>query len=313
MPTAILSESNLKDKIVGRIFDIQRFAVHDGPGIRTTVFFKGCSNRCGWCHNPESITSENQIQYYPSRCVYCGNCGVCCPQGCHVFTDYKHVFDRSKCRACGLCTQTCYVNALVLCGRSVTVDDVMEQIVADIVYYQKSGGGVTLSGGEPVLQNRFCLELLKSIKALNIHTIIQTAGNYDYIKLKDLLPYVDLVMYDIKAYSENIYRTHIHGDRDTMFNNLIKLDSEGIPIIVRTPVVGSVNDTADEIMLIVKFLQNIKNLKEYVLIPYHGLGKAKYESLGKEYRNTYYTPGPDVMLNLKNLAAQYLPVPVLVL
>jgi len=308
MSTALQTESGSGNKIFGRIFDIQRFAVHDGPGIRTTVFLKGCSNNCGWCHNPESITSQSQIQYYSDRCVYCGNCVACCPQKCHMFINNKHVFNRTNCIACGLCAQSCYINALILLGKSMAVDDVMEQILADIIYYRKSGGGVTLSGGEPVLQSRFCLELLKKIKDFDIHTVIQTAGHYDYFKLKNLLPYVDLIMYDIKAYSENIYSAHIHGDRDTIFNNLIKLDSEGIPIIVRTPIIGSVNDTPEEILLIIKFLQNIKNIKQYVMIPYHTLGKVKYDSLGKLYHSDYYTPSSDVMLNLKNLAAQYLPV-----
>lgn len=296
------------DKITGRIFDIQRFAVHDGPGIRTTVFFKGCNNSCGWCHNPESITVQNQLQYYPDRCVYCGNCAEHCPQKCHQFIDYKHIFDRSGCTACGICTQTCYVDALVLSGKTMTIDDVMEQVLADSVYYRQSGGGVTLSGGEPVLQNRFCLELLKQLKRMGIHTVMQTAGNYNYFKLKDLLPYVDLIMYDIKAYSESIYNTHIHGDRDIMFENLIKLDSEDIPIIVRTPVVGSVNDTSEEILQIVKFLKDMKNLKQYVLLPYHGLGEAKYDSLGKPYQNDYYTPSSAVISKLNSLAAQYLPL-----
>lgn len=297
-----------KKKITGQIFDIQRFAVHDGPGIRTTVFFKGCSNRCGWCHNPESFVKQSQIQYYPDRCVYCGNCVVSCPQKCHSIVDGRHVFDRTHCTACGICTQNCYVDALVLSGKSMTVDEVMEQVLADVVYYEKSGGGVTLSGGEPVLQTEFCLELLKCIKHHNLHAAIQTAGNYDYNRLKVLLPYIDLIMYDIKAYSQSIYDMHIHGDRDTILNNLKKLDNEGIPIIVRTPVVGSVNDTSEEILSIARFLQDMKNLKQYVLLPYHSLGKVKYDTLGKEYENTYYTPDPDTMSMFTSLASEYVPV-----
>jgi len=297
-----------KERITGQIFDIQRFAVHDGPGIRTTVFFKGCSNRCEWCHNPESFVSRSQIQYYPNRCVFCGNCVECCPQKCHFIDDGRHIFDRTNCTACGLCTQSCYVNALVLSGKPMTVDEVMEQVLADVVYYEKSGGGVTLSGGEPVLQTDFCLELLKCIKSHNLHVAIQTAGNYSYERLEVLLPYADLIMYDVKAYSRIIYDMYIHGDRDTILNNLKKLDGEGVPVIVRTPVVGSVNDTPQEILSIARFLQDTKNLKQYVLLPYHSLGKVKYDALGKEYENAFYTPASDAMSELKSLAGEYVPV-----
>jgi len=190
----------------------------------------------------------------------------------------------------------------------MTVDEVMEQVMFDEAYYAQSGGGVTLSGGEPVLQAQFCLELLQALKNRGIHTVIQTAGNYPYEKLKILLPYIDLVMYDIKAYSEYIYSNYIHGDRDTILENLMKLDKEDIPIIVRTPVIGSVNDTPDEISLIVRFLQNMKNLKQYVLLPYHGLGKAKYDSLGKPYENDFYKPDSEAMKEFERIASEYLPL-----
>lgn len=294
--------------IRGRIFDIQRFAVHDGPGIRTTVFFKGCSNRCGWCHNPESFTPEDQLQFFPQRCINCGSCKMKCPQKCHTFIDGKHTINRTNCTACGLCVQNCYTNALVLSGKTMTVDEVMEQVLADITYYRQSGGGITLSGGEPVLQNEFCLALLKQLKNKNVHTAIQTAGNYDYSKLKVLLPYMDLIMYDIKGYNENIYTTHIHGDRNTILENLKRLDKENIPIIVRTPVVGSVNDTKDETLSISKFIHGMRNLKQYVLLSYHGLGKAKYDSLGKLYENSYFTPDNKVIKEFEELAAQYVPI-----
>ena len=294
--------------ISGRIFDIQRFTVHDGPGIRTTVFLKGCSNGCRWCHNPESFTSENQLQFFPDRCINCGNCVGHCPQQCHHMIGGEHSIDRTQCRVCGLCVQDCYTNASIISGKSITIDEVMEQILDDITYYHQSGGGVTLSGGEPVLQNLFCLELLKRLKEIDVHTTIQTAGNYDYSKLKILLPYTDLVMYDVKGYKRDIYQNHIRGDRNAILDNIKKLDAENIPIIVRTPLIGSVNDTSDEILAIVKFLQNMKNLKQYVLFPYHALGKAKYDSLGKSYINDYYTPDSEAVTKLQKLADEYIPV-----
>ncbi len=294
--------------IIGRIFDIQRFAIHDGPGIRTTVFMKGCSNGCMWCHNPESVTSENQLQFFPHRCINCGNCVGHCQQQCHHMISGEHSIDRTRCTACGLCVQDCHTNALIMLGKSITIDETMEQILADITYYRQSGGGVTLSGGEPVLQNFFCLELLKRLKEIDVHTALQTAGNYDYFKLKMLLPYTDLVMYDVKGYNWDIYQNHIGGDRNKMLENLKKLDTENIPIIVRTPVIGSVNDTSDEIMAIVRYVQSMKNLKQYVLFPYHALGKAKYDSLGKAYINHYFTPESEAFEKLQKLVFEYLPM-----
>ena len=274
----------------GFIFDIQRFSVHDGPGIRTTIFFKGCSNSCGWCHNPESIVHDPQIQYYKNRCINCGKCVNACPYGCHLIVDGLHVFNRENCEKCGLCVKVCHSNALMLSGKSVTVEYVMNEILADIEYYRQSNGGVTLSGGEPVLQYRFCKEILKRCKDIGLHTIIQTAGNYDYACLKGLLPFTDLVMYDIKAYSERIYNRHIHGDKDTIFGNLTRLSSENLPIIVRTPVIGGVNDDEREIQLIVEHLQRLKNINNYILLPYHDLADVKYEALGLSRDHNYFTP-----------------------
>jgi len=294
--------------LFGLIFDIQRFALHDGPGIRTTVFMKGCSNCCDWCHNPESISDIPQIQYYSDRCINCGKCLETCPQKCHSLLNDCHAFYKDSCTGCGMCTKTCYANALVQSGNFVTAEYVIEEALKDIAYYKQSKGGVTLSGGEPVLQNEFCFEVLKRLKQYEIHTVLQTAGNYDFGKLESLVPFLDIVMYDVKAYSQDIYDRHIHGNREMMLGNLIKLDRLNIPIIVRTPVIGSINDNSGEIDSIADFLQSIKNLKQYILLPYHTLGRAKYEALGQRTRADYFTPGKEIMLKLKEIAAKFLPV-----
>jgi len=295
--------------INGLIFDIQRFSIHDGPGIRTTIFLKGCSNSCIWCHNPESISHRIELLYYKNRCKNCGNCVLACPHNCHFLnSEQKHVFNRENCEQCGLCVKVCYSNALMLSGKIVTVESVMEEVLADIEYYRQSNGGVTLSGGEPVFQHEFCKEVLKECKKADFHTTIQTAGNYDYSWLKKLLPFTDLIMYDVKAYSQNIYEQHIHGDRETILNNLERLSKEDISVVVRTPVIGSLNDTEQEILLIAKYLHEFKNVKKYVLLPYHNLGNAKYEALDKNRMNEYYSPEPDLIAKLTEIASKYVPV-----
>jgi len=292
----------------GVIFDIQRFSVHNGPGIRTTVFLKGCSNACLWCHNPESILFQPDLQFYEQRCNLCGKCKEVCLQSCHILDSDKHNILRDRCIGCGLCAKNCTTQALVLSGKNINVKAIMKEIIEDKEYYRQSRGGVTLSGGEPVLQNEFCLEILKECKKENLHTIIQTAGNYEYSMLKNLLSFVDMVMYDIKAFSQRIYDEHIFGDRDTILKNLEKLSSENIPIIVRTPVVGSVNDSAEEISAICDFISDLKNIKSYELIPYHNLGNMKREALGKNNPFEYYSPSEKHMNILKDMVRKLMEV-----
>ena len=329
--------------MTGAIFDIQRFALHDGPGIRTTVFFKGCPNRCGWCHNPESFVPRVQLQYYPTRCTLCMRCAQSCPVGAHRFigdshmpgfaADAKHSLDRSKCKLCGACAADCYSNALVMTGRQASVGDVMREVMEDAAYYETSGGGVTLSGGEPVIQADFMLALLKALKAENIHTNLQTAGNYSFSLLEQQLPFLDMVMYDIKGISEEIYVRHIRGDRRLMLDNLRKLDGAfNGPIVVRTPVIFGVNAAETEIVATARYIEHLKHLESYRLIPYHALGRVKYDALGepRESENAsqvpvteasasqvpiteaqvdmYSTPDAAVMASLEKAAARYVPV-----
>lgn len=294
--------------IHGLIFDIQRFSLHDGPGIRTTIFMKGCSNGCGWCHNPESISHETELLYFPKRCVNCGNCVKACPHNCHIIVDGLHTFSRRSCFGCGLCAKACHTNALSIPGRIATVENVMAEVLADIEYYRQSNGGVTLSGGEPVLQYSFCKEILKECKKARIHTIIQTAGNYDFNCLEQLLPYTDLVMYDVKAYSQEIYKRHIHGDREKILGNLERLSDADVPVVARTPVIGSVNDNEHEIALIAIYLQKLKNIKKYILIPYHNLGDAKYNAMDISRKHDYYSPDAALMTLLTEIASKYVTV-----
>lgn len=292
----------------GIITDIQRFSVHDGPGIRTTIFLKGCSNACAWCHNPETFTRKPQLEFFPERCLGCGKCFAICPRGVHSLNGGRHAVNHKECIGCGQCAAICYVGALIMTGREVTVGEVMEQLKMDEPYYKRSGGGITLSGGEPVLQWEFAKEILKRCKEDEIHTALQTAGNYDFELLNTLLPYLDLVMYDIKAFNKDIYKKMIHGDRERILDNLEALDLAGIPFIVRTPVIGSVNDTEQEIEAIATFLGDMKHLWYYMLLPYHGLGKVKYDALSMGYDNSFYTPEKDRMRQLERTAARFVKV-----
>lgn len=293
----------------GVIFDIQRFAVHDGPGIRTTVFFKGCSCRCIWCHNPESLSVKPQIEFYPSRCIGCGRCFEVCPEKAHITEDGEHRIDRGRCTGCGCCAAECFSTALVLKGRKVSVDELLEHILSDRSYYEESGGGVTLSGGEPVLQSEFAVRILAACKKEGIHTTLQTAGNYPFELLESLLPHLDFVMYDIKGFTLRTYQFFVRGDRDRIFENL-KLLGEKFrgETAVRTPCVGGVNDTGKEIEAIARMAGELQNIKYYQLIPYHGLAKAKYDALDEKFASQCTAPPPERVRELEDLASRYVTV-----
>jgi pyruvate formate lyase activating enzyme len=273
------------------------------------VFLKGCSCRCAWCHNPESLFIRPTVEFYPSRCIGCGKCFDCCPHDAQILDGDRHYIDRDRCTGCGLCVNECYSTALVLKGSSVSIDMVMETILADKVSYQESGGGVTISGGEPVLQCDFVANLLGRCKEENIHTALQTAGNYNYELLKNILPGLDMVMYDLKAYDCEIYKKFIHGDRDLIFRNLEQMIKEYRGVIaVRTPCIGSVNDTEEEICNIVRVLSKMGRISYYQLLPYHGLGKVKYDALNIEYAGEFFTPDFEKIRALEDLAARFVPV-----
>jgi pyruvate formate lyase activating enzyme len=223
--------------------------------------------------------------------------------------DGKHRIDREKCTSCGRCAAECFSTALVMKGRSVSLEELLDTIMSDRSYYEESGGGVTLSGGEPVLQNEFAAELLAACKKAGIHTALQTAGNYPFEHLECLLPYLDLIMYDIKGYKQDIYQFFIKGNRERIFENL-KLLGEAFKgeVAVRTPCVGGVNDSEEEIEGIARMAGGIKNIKYYQLIPYHGLAKVKYDALDAEFARQCITPAPESIRAFEDLASQYVTV-----
>ena len=282
---------------LGLIFNIQRFSIHDGPGIRTTIFFKGCSLQCFWCHNPEGRQSRPQIQYFPEKCIGCGECLARCPHQAHAIKDELHLYLRELCKNCGTCTETCYSNALELTGKYMTADAVMEEILRDRMFYETSKGGVTLSGGEPVLQSQFASEILKRCKEEELHTAIETCGNYQWQDLESLLPVTDLIMMDMKLIDPIKHKSACGDSNERILANAQRLALTNKPIIFRTPIVPNVNDTYEDVGAIVKFVRNLVELRarhnngqgehaeiQFELLPFHRLASDKYRSLGMEYR-----------------------------
>ena len=267
----------------GMVSDIQRFSLHDGPGIRTTVFLKGCNLRCRWCHNPESLSPERQLQFLPAKCIGCGACLEACPRGVHGLADGRRTLRRDRCAACGACTEICYAGALVLVGREMTAEEVLAEVLPDRSYYRNSGGGVTLSGGEPLAQADFCQEVLTRCRAEGIHTAVETNLAWPADRITGLLDALDLVMADLKLISPAAHERWTGAPNEQILANARRLAGEPVDLIVRTPVVPGVNDTPEEIGRIADVIRGFENLLYYELLPYHPLGAGKYESFGMDY------------------------------
>ena len=280
----------------GTVFNIQRFSIHDGPGIRTTVFLKGCSLSCFWCHNPEGRRVLPELQFSPERCIGCGACVDVCPHAAHEFVDDIHVFHRDRCETTGACVTSCYPQALQLTGEIMSVERVMEEVMRDEVFYRNSGGGITLSGGEPSLNHAFSFEILQQCKNHNLHTAIETCGECPWESLEALLPVTDLIMMDIKQLGMDKHREATGRTNERIIANARRLALSDKPLVFRTPVVPTVNDTADDIGQIAAFLQSLRELRKeqangrgspgisYELLAFHRLASDKYRYLGLENR-----------------------------
>jgi len=292
--------------VKGVVFDIQRFSIHDGPGIRTTVFLKGCHLHCFWCQNPEGINLKPEIMFFPDRCIGCGQCLVVCPQGAHVIREGVHVYLREKCVVCGKCTETCYAGALVLTGKLMTVDEVMREVLKDKIFYEISKGGVTLSGGDPVVQRDFSRAILERCKAEGLHTAIETAACCKWEYLATLLPVTDLVMMDIKHLNPEKHREVTGVSNELILENAQRLARTDKPLIIRVPVIPTVNDTPEEIGAIAEFVQSFPNLQYLELLPFHRLGESKYHALGLSYQaSRFKSPSRRKMKELAEEAGKF--------
>lgn len=265
---------------MGRIFDIQRFSTHDGPGIRTTVFFKGCPLRCFWCQNPEGLTPEKELQFVATRCTLCGECAKICPAGVHVLDDKFHEIRRDACTLCGACTEVCLPGALTLAGEDRGVEDIVQVVVQDRVYYEQSGGGVTLSGGEPLMQPNFAAGILTRCRDEGIHTAVDTCLECSADDLARVLPLTDLFLIDLKHMDSTRHRAGTGRGNERILANAKIVAATDVPVIVRVPVVPTFNDSVEAIRAIAEFAASLRTLQHLELLPFHQLGESKYESLG---------------------------------
>jgi len=273
------------DELKGLVFDIKKFAVHDGPGIRTTVFLKGCPLHCWWCHNPESIKREKELVLFENKCIGCGECFKVCPnKGHEVLPDGKRTYHKERCVLCGKCTDICYAEALVMEGKEMTVEEVMVELRKDIPFYENSNGGITLSGGEPMFQHEFSLAILKQCKAEGLHTAIDTSGQVSWRVYERVLPYVDLVLYDFKHIDPVTHRKYTGTSNELILDNLVKMSEYGVPIEIRIPIIPGINDAKKDIVNASMFFSTLKNITWVELLPYHRLGESKYSRLGEEYK-----------------------------
>ncbi|MBQ4556660.1 MAG: glycyl-radical enzyme activating protein [Clostridia bacterium] len=266
---------------LGRIVNVKRFEIHDGDGLRTTLFVKGCPLKCKWCHNPESISTSSELGYYEHKCIGCGKCVAECPSGAHSISDDGHKFDREKCKACGKCESVCLADALIFYGQRVTPDEILPKLLADKEFYKNSGGGVTISGGEPLLQADFTSEVLKLLKENEINTAVDTCLFASREQLEKVIPYTDTFLVDVKAIDRDLHKELTGQFNDIILDNIRYIDSLGIPMEVRIPFVP--NQNAGEIEKIATFLSTIKSLKGAKVLPYHNLSGTKYNSLDMNY------------------------------
>ncbi|MDS0528239.1 glycyl-radical enzyme activating protein [Clostridium sp. SHJSY1] len=265
----------------GLVFDIQRFSVHDGPGIRTIVFLKGCPLSCKWCSNPESQSLKPVIMYQEMNCIHCGRCIKACKKGA-ISINNKDFIDRDICTACGECVNVCPASALILKGKKMTVEQVVKELKKDSINYRRSGGGITLSGGEPLVQSDFSKELLKACKVQGWHTAIETTGYGSVESIEKVFPYIDLALMDIKNMNSNIHKKYTGVSNEIILKNAKRI-SQITKMVVRVPVIPEFNSSEDIIYEICKFAKELNSVNTIHLLPYHTYGENKYKLLGRDY------------------------------
>lgn len=272
---------NGKD-MTGRVFDIRRYSIHDGPGIRTTVFLKGCGLHCLWCHNPESIDPGPELMHWPARCVRCHSCLRACPAGA-IGQDAAGavVIDRSKCDACGRCAEACLYDAMQIVGREMSVGEVVAEVEKDRIFFEQSGGGVTLSGGDPLVQAGFAGAILEACRERGYHTALDTAGLAPGEPFERLVRRADLVLYDLKAVDEALHREYAGVSNALILDNLRRLAAAGPEVWIRIPLIAGVNDGEDNIRRTIDLVRSLGTVRRIGLLPYHAGGLDKAGRIGR--------------------------------
>ncbi|HDZ8009757.1 TPA: glycyl-radical enzyme activating protein [Citrobacter amalonaticus] len=265
----------------GTVFDIQKFSLHDGPGIRTTVFLKGCQMRCVWCHNPESLKAEKQLAFMQQKCQHCQRCAEVCPHDCHQFIQGRHEINYSACQACGRCVEACPTQALKIYGQTREVDEIISEVLKDQPYFVKTGGGVTLSGGEAMFQFPFALALAKAAKAVGLHVCIETNGASRPERYREIAPWVDIFLLDYKVTDARAHKAHTGIAKSVVDTTLATLEELGAKVVLRCPLIPGYNLNDEHLTAIREVTERYAAILYSEILPYHNLGMAKNRELGQ--------------------------------
>jgi pyruvate formate lyase activating enzyme len=268
----------------GRVFNVEKYAVHDGPGIRTVVFFKGCPLHCWWCHNPEGQNLRPELVYRETRCIGCGECVKNCPRKALSLVSQHATLNRKICDTCGICAQTCPSEALSIVGKDMSVEEVIREIETDRIFYDESEGGVTFSGGEPLLQPSFLNAILEECNERKIHTTLDTSGCASQGVVDKIRGKVDLFLYDLKIMDDANHRKYTGVSNRLILQNLQRLAKDGSNIVISIPIIPSINDDEDNILGAGEFIASLPGVGQVSLLPYHRAGVDKYRNLGRAYR-----------------------------
>jgi pyruvate formate lyase activating enzyme len=294
---------------LGMILNVQRYSVHDGPGIRTLVFMKGCPLRCLWCSNPESQKTEVQLRVVPSRCVGCGKCVEVCPrQAIERSVDIGTITDRRICIHCGKCVEACLYDARAVVGQYISVEQLLREVEKDKAFYATSGGGVTVGGGEPSLQHAFVRDFLRSCQDRWLHTAIETCGYAPWLNLKSVLEHVDFLLYDIKHMDPVVHKRLTGVSNKLILKNLERIAASfgELPIVVRVPIVPGLNDSEENIAATARFVSGLGRVLGIELLPYHRLGMSRYEEFGMVYKlGNIVSPSVEYMHQLEDIVKSF--------